>query len=225
MKRPAIIEKAPCVYMIKNTVNGKMYIGSSVNGNRRYREHLRSLKRGDHLSSRLQRSFDKYGAEAFVFIVLKYTEENQHRVEEARIIKLMDSTNREKGYNHSDLTELGVLKHAEETKEKIRKAGKGRVFSEESKEKIRKSHQARAASLTDEERKSQAAIEKRRRPVLCSNDMRFNSITDAARFFGVVPAAVQKLIKKQRPGGVSNNGKHRKLEGLSFKYAEKTENE
>ena len=232
MKRPAIIEKEPCVYMIKNTVNGKVYIGSSVNGYKRYNSHISHLRNGVHSSIRLQRSFNKYGAEAFVFIVLKYTDKNQHRKEEARVLKMLDATNPEKGYNNSDLTERGVIKHTETTKEKMRK-----------------SQQDHAANLTDEERKlrsesgkktwegkseeevrahckkaSNAAIKKTSRAVICSNDMRFDSLADAGRYFGVAHVAILHLIKKQRPGGVSGCGKHSKLNGLSFKYAEKTEN-
>ena len=249
MKRPAIIEKKPCIYMIQNVKNGKVYIGSSINGNKRYREHLYDLKRGDHRSSRLQNSFNRYGSEAFVFIVLKYTERENLREEEARLIRILDSTNREKGYNMSDLTELGVLKHTETSKEKMRKAGKGRKHTEASKENMRKSQQARVANLTDEERKvlsdngkkawkgksqeqirahckkaSNVANKKRARAVICSNGARFDSLADAGRFFGVGTASIHHLVKKQRPGGVSGCGKFSKLKGLTFKYEKETNN-
>lgn len=232
MKRPAIIENRPCVYMIKNVINGKVYIGSSIDANKRYKAHTSHLKKGVHHSIRLQRSFDKYGEEVFVFIVLKYTDKNQHRKEEARVLKMLDATNPEKGYNCSDLTDYGVIKHTEETREKLKK-----------------SHQARAANLTDEERKllseggkkawegkseeeirvhckkaSNAAIKKTSRAIICSNGMRFDSLADAGRHFGVNHVAILHLIKKQRPGGVSGCGKYSKLNGLSFKYAEETEN-
>ena len=189
MKRPAIIENSPCVYMIKNTVNGKVYIGSSVRPCGRFYSHVNRLKKGYHHSIRLQRSFNKYGAEAFIFIVLKYTEKNEHRKEEARIIKMLDAINPEKGYNCSDLTDYGSVKHTEETIQKMRKATKHRC-----------------------------------RPVLCSNNMRFDSLRDAGRYFGVGHSDILHLIKKQRPGRVSNCGRRSKLKGLSFKYEEETEN-
>ena len=249
MKRPAIIENRPCVYMIKNTVNGKVYVGSSLRPQSRFYEHVYQLKKGVHHSIRLQRSFDKYGEEAFVFIVLKYTDKNQHREEEARVLKILDTTNPKKGYNNSDLTELGVIRHSEETKEKMRRVAKGKKHTEEAREKMRKSKQAHAANMTDEERKIRsksgkkfweglskeeiiihnkkslnAAIKKTSKPVLCSNGMQFNSISDASRFFDVGSTVIRRLIKKQRPGGVSGCGKYSKLNGLSFKYAEETEN-
>jgi group I intron endonuclease len=55
------------VYEIQNLVNGKRYIGSTVNFIKRKSEHLRKLAKGVHHSPYLQRSFDLYGAPSFVF--------------------------------------------------------------------------------------------------------------------------------------------------------------
>ena len=60
------------VYQIKNRINGKCYIGSSVNLRHRQREHVRKLQRGKHRNRHLQRAFDKYGIETFVFSILEY---------------------------------------------------------------------------------------------------------------------------------------------------------
>ena len=208
MKRPAIIENKPCVYMIKNTVNGKVYIGSSVRPYNRFYRHADLLKRGVHHAIRLQNSFNKYGAEAFQFSILKYTKRENVRKEEARILKMFDATNREKGYNNSDLTDYGVMKHTETTIEKMRK-----------------SQQARAANMTDEERARRSEVCKKSiRPVLCSNGMRFDSIADASRYFDVTYSSICRLIQKQRPAGISRCGRYSKLNGLSFNYAEETEN-
>ena len=232
MKRPAIIENRPCVYMIKNVINGKVYIGSSVNGYKRYNAHTSHLKKGVHHSIRLQRSFDKYGEEAFVFIVLKYTDKNQHRKEEARVLKMLDATNPEKGYNNSDLTELGVIRHTETSIDKMKKSQQARVavMTDEEREVRSEAGKKTWVGKSEEEirshckKASNAAIKKTSRAVLCSNGMRFDSLRDAARHFGVSHVAIVYLVKKQRPGGVSGCGKYSKLNGLSFKYAEETEN-
>lgn len=213
MKRPAIIENRPCVYMIKNTVNGKVYIGSSVNGNRRYSRHLYELKKGTHHTIRLQKAFNKYGVEAFVFMILKYTEKNNLRKEESRILKMLDTSNPEKGYNSSSLDDLGIIE-----------------ATESSKEKMRESQKARYINMTDEDRaalikkRSEAMAKKCSRPIVCSNGTRFDSLADAAKHFNTSRGNIRRLIKKQRPGGVSGCGKYSKLNGLSFKYAEETEN-
>jgi len=232
MKRPAIIENKPCVYMIKNTVNGKVYIGSSVDANNRYKSHTSHLKKGVHHSVRLQRSFDKYGEEAFVFIVLKYTDKNEHRKEEARVLKMLDATNPEKGYNNSDLTDLGVIRHTETSKEKMKKSQQARVvnMTDEDRTLLIKGGKKTWEGKSEEEvrahckKASNAAIKKTSRAVICSNGMRFDSLADAGRYFGVAHVAILHLIKKQRPGGVSGCGKHSKLNGLSFNYVEETEN-
>lgn len=55
------------VYEIRNTVNGKRYIGSAVSFHARWTKHLSLLRRGVHHASHLQRSWDKHGSDAFEF--------------------------------------------------------------------------------------------------------------------------------------------------------------
>lgn len=55
------------VYVIRNTVNGKRYIGSTSSFHRRWTEHRKKLKKGKHENSIVQRAWDKYGADAFEF--------------------------------------------------------------------------------------------------------------------------------------------------------------
>lgn len=54
------------IYKITNVVNGRFYIGSSNNINKRWRSHTGYLKRGQHQSIKLQRAWDKYGQDAFL---------------------------------------------------------------------------------------------------------------------------------------------------------------
>ncbi len=58
------------IYCIENTVTGSLYIGSSVNIERRWRSHRHSLARGRHHSRYLQRAWHKYGPEAFDFVII-----------------------------------------------------------------------------------------------------------------------------------------------------------
>lgn len=62
------------VYAIKNTLNGKMYVGSTYCFKTRWRRHRQCLRGGYHHSVHLQRSYDKIGESRFVFIVLEECE-------------------------------------------------------------------------------------------------------------------------------------------------------
>lgn len=59
------------IYQIRNSVNGKLYVGSAVNVDRRFREHRQRLDRKCHHSSKLQRAWNKYGADVFKFTVVE----------------------------------------------------------------------------------------------------------------------------------------------------------
>lgn len=66
-----------CIYKIQNTVNGKFYIGSTNNWKRRLSEHKTRLKLNKHENARIQNSWNKYGKENFIFIVLEECKEEQ----------------------------------------------------------------------------------------------------------------------------------------------------
>jgi len=59
------------VYEIWNVERQERYIGSSVNMQDRKYDHVRVLRQGKHHSVFLQRAWDKYGEEAFVFRILE----------------------------------------------------------------------------------------------------------------------------------------------------------
>jgi group I intron endonuclease len=62
------------VYEITNNVNGKRYVGSSVNIKKRWSQHKCMLRRGNHRNPYLQNAYNKYGADAFRYSILVYTE-------------------------------------------------------------------------------------------------------------------------------------------------------
>lgn len=62
------------IYKILNTINGKFYIGSSVNLRKRLYEHFRELELGIHTNKHLQNAWIKYGKEGFKFQVIEKVE-------------------------------------------------------------------------------------------------------------------------------------------------------
>jgi hypothetical protein len=63
------------IYKITNTATKDCYIGSSINIEKRKREHFNSLRRGKNNSIFLQAAFDKYLESSFVFEILEECEE------------------------------------------------------------------------------------------------------------------------------------------------------
>ena len=61
----------PGIYKIVNITNGKMYIGSSKNMMRRWKQHTSLLNNNHHHSVHLQRAWNKYGKENFMYEILK----------------------------------------------------------------------------------------------------------------------------------------------------------
>lgn len=54
-------DKKSGIYIIRNSRDDRVYIGSSVSIKKRYQAHLNTLKRGEHRNPYLQSFFNKYG--------------------------------------------------------------------------------------------------------------------------------------------------------------------
>lgn len=109
------------IYKIQNKINGKVYIGQTVNDfARRYGNNFSQCK-----NRYMKEDIKKYGVESFEVIEkldCAYSKEELDELE-IKYIKEYDSTNREKGYN-IDLGGHNSL-HTPETIEAIRKANLG----------------------------------------------------------------------------------------------------
>lgn len=96
--RKTIRHEYSSIYMIRNKVNGKVYIGRSVNPGGRIRSHILALRKGEGYR-KLQKDFNKYGEPSFESRVLKthkIDERDPREVEEEYILKYDSMTN---GYN------------------------------------------------------------------------------------------------------------------------------
>lgn len=113
------------IYAIRNTANGRVYVGSAVNLRRRLRIHRWHLDRGDHHSIKLQRAWRKHGFAAFAFEIVEEVRETSALLErEQHYIDGMNAFGR--GYNmapRAGSPMLGV-KHSDEAKRKISAAFK-----------------------------------------------------------------------------------------------------
>ena len=59
------------VFMVKNAANGKVLLGSSLNLEGSLNKHRFTLKIGSHINKALQKDWDEYGLDNFVFEILE----------------------------------------------------------------------------------------------------------------------------------------------------------
>jgi len=72
-------ERTSGIYMIYCTISEKCYIGQSRNIRVRFNTHKSSLNNGTHGNNHLQRSWNKYNHDSFLFIVLENCENLNER--------------------------------------------------------------------------------------------------------------------------------------------------
>jgi group I intron endonuclease len=119
MKLDGKIKSKPGVYMIKNTVNGKVYIGSSLNILRRAKHHKRYLDSKSHANRYLQRSYDKHGSDCFIITALEYCKDSELLRLESSYLSKFQSSDRKYGYNIAEIDTDGRITHSSETRKII----------------------------------------------------------------------------------------------------------
>lgn len=162
------------IYLLKNTVNGKLYVGQSVHTGRRWHEHKKSAARGD--KSPLYDSIRKYGRDAFEFVVVEVCDPLQLDEREAYWFGIYDVRNPDNGYNLLPAGQNGRVmdaatrermskymrgrKHAPETVEKMRVASTGRTHSAATKRKQALAHVGKVVSPETGQKISQVLRER-----------------------------------------------------------------
>lgn len=122
------------IYKIKNKINGKIYIGSSRNIRLRWKEHRSAFKRQRGTNQYFQRAYNKYGLNAFDFLVIEFCEVSTLIEREQYWLDFYKSYDKNLGYNANKTAESNRgLKHSEESREKIRKSKLGLKMSPEAK--------------------------------------------------------------------------------------------
>jgi group I intron endonuclease len=138
------------IYSIVNLINGKMYIGSAVNLQKRRGSHLSRLRKNNHHSIALQNAFNKYKEDNFSFELIEYVEEKELLIKREQV--WIDFLKPEYNICKLAISKLGVSP-SEETREKNRQAVLGskngmynKKHSEESILKMRKTLEGRVSS-------------------------------------------------------------------------------
>jgi group I intron endonuclease len=135
------------IYSFTNKTTGKRYIGQTVYLNGRKGDHLLNLRRNQHDNDYLQKAFNKYGEEDFIFEVLevvpkledgtndkfKLTEREQYWMD------FYKSYEEDFGYNINPSASINYMSgrtHTPEARKKISEAATGRSPSQDVRNKI-----------------------------------------------------------------------------------------
>lgn len=150
------------IYMVKNNVNGKVYIGQTIETlpERRWQNHLSSIRCGIHKNTHLSSSVSRYGEESFSFSIIDSAESQEELDKlECHYINVYKTLNRKFGYNKRLGGRTGRL--SAESIEKMRKTKTGRKLSSTHRENIRKS--LLGHTRTKGVKWSKEAVEKRKK--------------------------------------------------------------
>ena len=226
------------IYIITNLINGKRYIGQSIDIRRRFWDH----RCVSHETNRhLRFALNKYGKEAFKYEVLEECEADRLNEREMYWIEKLEPE-----YNAMPGGQGRGRKHSEETIEILREAGRrswaakteeekakiretqlkgprpGHAVTEETRQKIREKLTGRKESPETKEKRKATMAEKRRRGYVQTNEGHkkrvicgetgevFESVKQAAETIGINPSNISAVLK----------GRQETAKGFHFCYLE-----
>lgn len=126
------------IYQIRHIESGKVYIGSATTISTRWNAHRSYLSKDKHHSKPLQRAWNKYGADAFVFEIVELVPvEDMVRVEQEYLDRLKPFA--PDGYNVGLSTDAPMRgrKHTPEVCERMSQARIGSKRSPETRAKMK----------------------------------------------------------------------------------------
>lgn len=220
------------VYQHRNKINGKVYIGITMQTPEQRWRHGEGYKSSPHFYAAIQ----KYGWDNFEHNILfqNLTKEEACKKEQELIAKY-NSMNREYGYNSTSGGDIFVMN--EETKQKIsqslmgNKNGLGHPCSEEKKKKISEAQKGRRLTEEHKQKLSEAAKKRHtpcseqakenirkashKKPVYCEElNKVFESVQECSRQLGIPATNISKLC----------NGRGKTLKGYHLRYYDDTIN-
>jgi group I intron endonuclease len=116
------------IYLIKNLINSKLYVGKACCLRQRLNNHKYLLRHNKHVNIYLQNAWNKYGEKNFEFSIVEYCDINCLAEKEYYWVDFYKVNDAEFGYNLMIVGRKNY-RHAEETKRKIGNAHLGRKMS------------------------------------------------------------------------------------------------
>ena len=208
------------VYMHKNKINNKVYIGITKRKPNQRWGNGSGYKRNSYFYNAIK----KYGWDNFEhYILFENLPPDDAYKKEQELIALYKSNHKEYGYNRSiggEFGSLGVVV-SEETKEKIRKARIGKNLSDEAKEKDRLAHlgsknamwgkpsprRGKKFGAMSENQKAKLRAKSKPKRVMCIElNIIYESISQAERETGINKGCIANAcIGRTQSAGKRNN--------------------
>lgn len=211
------------IYIIKNTVNSRVYIGSAIDFRIRKNKHITHLNKNIHCNKKLQRFVNKYGIDKLVFSLIELCSKDnllnreQFYINDYNAVKngfnILPTAGNWLNHKHSQKTKDKISKvkkgipstgmlgktHTSETKNKISIKAKGRKQSVETIEK-------RVAKNTGKVRPLSAIITVRKKREILSRVQVLEirtllsqgiSQTEIAKMYGVCQGVISRVHTKK----------------------------
>lgn len=160
-----LLEEKVGIYCIKNTITEKCYIGSCISFKDRLSRHYYYLKNNKHHSKKLQNSWNKYGEDVFEIEIIEIIETNDK----------LNLFTREEFY----ISEFNSFKNGYNMTDKCIEV-KNFTQSDEAIENFKKARSKEVISID----RFTGEI-----------DLKFDSITDAAKFYGAQTTNISAVCK------------------------------
>jgi len=172
----------PCIYMIKNIVNNKLYIGSAIGHYRRKGQHFYMLRRNIHFNKHLQDSWNKYGENNFVFNIIEFIDNiNNLQQREEYWINYYNTTDPFIGYNtRTDCKTNLNLSWSIESRLKFSEQKKGKPTN------------LNYSLIAMKNSKKIVGIN-----LISKEKIYFDSIIKASRYFNVHQSVISKAVNKK----------------------------
>lgn len=146
------------VYIILNLINGKVYVGGAYKSfNHRWSLHIRDLCSGRHINKHLLAAWNKYGQDAFEFIIIERHLPDGLKQLETDWIASYNATDPKCGYNKSPTggSPLGT-KHSPEYGRAVSERWKNRSDEEKAEIKAKIGAKSKGRPKTPELRSAQS---------------------------------------------------------------------
>ena len=214
------------VYQHKNKINGKVYIGITMQEPEQRWRHGEGYKSSPHFYAAIQ----KYGWENFEHnILFQNLTREEACIKEQELIAEYNSMNRNFGYNSTSGGENFIVSEegreklskakkrkknglghpcSEEKKKKISEAQKGRKLTEEHKQKLSEAAKKRHTPCSEQARENIRKASHKRKIYCEELDTIFESVQECARQIGASPSNISKLC----------NGRGKTLKGYHLRY-------